>query len=282
MDQIREYFRARRAVLLAASGQAVTTNGTINGSYREDIIRFYFSEVLPTRYSIGTGKIVGKFHESGQIDVIISDALNFPNLPLAKSSEVRLAESCVAAIEIKSNYSFDILCDIVRGTERVLDIVPSTASTEPLVDELLHLRQEISALRDGVNYAGFAFSPHHIATSAIVFHGGQKFSARAVEDIAARDPLDNCWPDLLLLLEPGIICVKDRDSSAIRIKRYNDDSLFLYTAYLFDMIAHRSAYHPNAEYLLEYARFARLTCEDLGSVSFKLTRPSAGRVSLEN
>lgn len=282
MNKIRDYFRARRAVLLAASGQAVTSNGTINGSYREDIIRFYFSEVLPTRFSIGTGKILGKFHESGQIDITISDALNYPNLPLSRASEVRLAESCVAAIEIKSNYSLKSVREIVCGTERVLDIVPSSTYAEPLVDQVFHLSHAIKSMRSGVDYNGFMFSRHHIGTSAIVLHGGQRFDGAVICAIAEHAMLDNCWPDLLLLLEPGIICIKDRNDAVIRIERYDDDALFWYTAYLFDVIARRSAYHPNAEYLLEYAASAGLKGKDLGSISFRLTRPVAGRVSMES
>jgi len=282
MNQIRDYFRARRAVLLAASGQAVTSNGTINGSHREDIIRFYFSEVLPTRFSLGTGKILGKFQESGQIDIIISDALNYPNLPLSRSSEVRFAESCVAAIEIKSNYSPKSVRDIACGAQRVLDIVPSSANAEPLVDQIFNLNGAINSLRSGDDYSGFMFSRNHIGTSAIVLHGGQRFDGSVICAIAEQAMLDNCWPDLLLLLEPGIICIKDRHDATIRVERYDDDALFLYTAYLFDLIARRSAYHPNAEYLLEYAALAGLKGRDLGSISFRLTRPIAGRVSLKH
>jgi hypothetical protein len=70
--------------------------------------------------------------------------------------------------------------DIACGAQRVLDIVPSSANAEPMVDQIFHLNGAINSLRSGVNYSGFMFSRNHIGTSAIVLHGGQRFDGSVI------------------------------------------------------------------------------------------------------
>lgn len=72
------------------------------GSAREALIRGILERIIPTLYELGSGQIVdhnGRY--SQQIDVIIARR-DVPRLALPSGTRVYLAESVVAAIEVKT------------------------------------------------------------------------------------------------------------------------------------------------------------------------------------
>ncbi len=82
---------------------AVATHGGVIGDTREFFVREVLRRFLPKSVTIGTGQIVDSdFGISKQIDIIISRN-EYPVLTTLATSNVYLAESIIATIEIKSN-----------------------------------------------------------------------------------------------------------------------------------------------------------------------------------
>lgn len=87
------------AALLETS--AVTHTGT-KGTKREDALRAFIKERLPTRYGVATGEVVDQFNTSSpQLDVLVFDQTR--NFSFSDGDgHVLPAEALIASIEVKS------------------------------------------------------------------------------------------------------------------------------------------------------------------------------------
>jgi len=87
------------AALLETS--AVTHTG-IKGAKREDDLRAFIKERLPTRYGVATGEVVDQFNTSSpQLDVLVFDQTR--NFSFSEGAgHVLPAEALLASIEVKS------------------------------------------------------------------------------------------------------------------------------------------------------------------------------------
>ncbi|MEZ4453003.1 MAG: DUF6602 domain-containing protein [Nannocystaceae bacterium] len=106
---------------------AMVSHGGRVGNIREQLIQSVLKRVLPTIYEIGTGHVVDyKRGFSKQIDIVISRR-DFPALRFNDGSAHYLAESVLAAIEIKSELS-------VAKLHEALDVCKSVGDLTPQVD----------------------------------------------------------------------------------------------------------------------------------------------------
>ncbi len=83
---------------------AVTHTG-IKGTKREDALRVFIAERLPTRYGVATGEVVDQFNTSSpQLDVLVFDQTR--NFSFSEGTgHVLPAEALLASIEVKSKLS---------------------------------------------------------------------------------------------------------------------------------------------------------------------------------
>lgn len=98
------------------------------GRNNEAILSEFLKHHLPTRYTVSTGKIVGVGGtESGQIDLIIHDRLDTPEL--IGSHEWRLVpiETVYAVISVKTSLNKTELRDAMKSIESVRSL-PRTAA----------------------------------------------------------------------------------------------------------------------------------------------------------
>lgn len=73
------------------------------GGIRERRVAAFLRSILPQRYGIGTGHIIdSKGNTSGQVDIVIYDALNGVHFPIDEDYSLFPCESVYAAIEVKS------------------------------------------------------------------------------------------------------------------------------------------------------------------------------------
>lgn len=284
-DRIRTYFRAKTAQLKALAGLAVCQHSGLIGSHREQIHRIYLQEVLPKRYSVGRGMIYGVTDRSREVDVVVWDELNYMSMPLLDHSFF-FAESVRLAIECKSVWTSDEMSDVMSKTEAIRNIIPMHEPT--LHDTVMKLAVEIEAIRSGAAHSALMITPHHIGTAAIFLNGGSNFGADFVtqERLAM---LDDAWPDLLLLLEPGKVVLKKyqpNDSPGSfggkgRLEFYDcgDDSLLAFTNILLSLLEERSVITESPFYLMRYTpTVANISA--IASVPFPVTRPVPERVPL--
>lgn len=75
----------------------------IKGNYREELLKRYLRDLIPSKYSIGTGIIVDANQEqSRQQDFFIYDNINSPVFLKMEAAQVIPIESVYAVIEVKS------------------------------------------------------------------------------------------------------------------------------------------------------------------------------------
>lgn len=280
---ITEYFRAKRREILAAGQLAVVEHAGLRGTHRELVVDRYLREILPGRFDIGHGQIHGAFHRSREADVVLWDSLNFPRMSLLGST-IFFSESVRTSIEVKSRWNAEELQDILVKTRSVRDVI-STSGTN-LDDELALIRLGMESLATGEPSPGLMSVPHHIGTAAFVVRGGQEFRLTDLSADAVRDA-DDAWPDLMLMLEAGVVVVKDYLSEvgfsqgSGRLERFElgEDSLLFFTHELLSRLVARSVY---VETPLDLSRYQVdvLRSRPIESVGFKLTRPNPGRSRL--
>jgi len=203
-ELVQSYFRSKARQLAVLAELAACEHPGLVGGHREEIQRIYLREILPKRFAVGRGMVYGPFHRSREADIVIWDAENYPSLPMADHAFF-FADSVRVVIECKSSWSQAEFQDVLDKCCSVRDIVPMT---EPnLKDEVIRLQQEVTAMRYGLEHYGIMISRPHIGTAAIFLRGGQHLNA---EELMAEwiAKMDDSWPDVLLLLEPGRIVVK--------------------------------------------------------------------------
>lgn len=277
---IEEYFRAKTQELLAASKLPVTDHGGLRGVHRELVVDRFLREVLPSRFEVGHGQVHGVVHRSREADVVLWDALNYPRLQL-RGSTIFFAESVRASIEVKSRWSVDELDDILVKTKAIRDIV--TAPRINIDDALQRLQMDIDYLAGGPPPAGVLAIQHRIGTAGFVFSGGQKFELKDVKPIALEHA-DDCWPDILIFLEAGIVVLKEHEvherlgGGQGELRRFDlgVDALLFFTSALLRGLVARSVFVETPLDLESY-QIPSLHSKPVEKVGFRLSRPSPGR-----
>jgi len=272
---IAEYFRAKTQELLAASRLAVAPHTGLRGVHRELVVNRFLSEVLPGRFVVGTGQVLGVHHQSRQADIVLWDALNYPKLDF-RGATIFFAEAVRASIEVKSRWSADELTNILEKTRALRHIV--TAPQINIDDAREVMRMQIDHLAGGPPPAGIMAVQHRIGTAGFVFSGGQQFELKGVH-VDTINAADECWPDLLLFLEAGIVIVKSyaaRDGGELLRFDFGQDALLFFTnAFLGELIA-RSVYVETPLDLTSYA-FPFLEKGPVERVGFPLFLLNPGR-----
>lgn len=111
----------------------LTSHATRLGNEREAIIKKILARVIPDIYEIGSGQVVDANHSlSKQIDIIIARK-DLPIIRFNDGTANYLAESVIAAIEVKSSLFKEDL-------ELALDNVNSVTRLEYFFDEESHTR----------------------------------------------------------------------------------------------------------------------------------------------
>ncbi|MBZ5708829.1 hypothetical protein K7C98_06145 [Nannocystis pusilla] len=240
----------------------------------------FLCEVLPRRFEVGHGQVHGVVHRSREADVILWDALNYPRLQL-RGSTIFFAESVRASIEVKSRWSVEELDDILVKTKALRDIV--TAPRINIDDALQRMQLDIAYLAGGPAPTGALAVQHRIGTAGFVFFGGQRFELKDVK-AETMDHADDCWPDVLLFLEAGIVVLKEWEEreglgggqgELLRFDLGADALLFFTDALLRGLVA-RSVFVETPLDLASY-QIPSLHSQPVERVSFRLTRPNPGR-----
>lgn len=95
----------------------------LRGSHRENILKKYIGQLLPQKFSVGTGIIVDvKGTQSKQQDFFIYDAFNSPVFLNMESSSVVPVESVYATVEIKSKLTKETLRQSVDNIKSVKEL----------------------------------------------------------------------------------------------------------------------------------------------------------------
>lgn len=265
IERVRRYFRTKQRQLAAMSDLDAAGHPGLVGGHREEIQRIYLREILPKRYEVGRGMVYGLGGQSKEADLVIWDALNYPSLPMADHSFF-FAESVRAILEVKSNWSADEFRDVLGKCEAARDVV--TVAGDSLRSELDMIHLDIESLRTGRSHQGMLRSAPHIGTAVVFLRGGHQLSPKS-RIIAEGEPIDDRWPDLLLLVEPGRLVIKEYgDEPVLVFHRFGEDALLAFTHVLLQLLDDRSVHIVQPLNLRLYMP----DIEPEGLVPFPLTR----------
>lgn len=285
-EQVRTYFHHKANELKTLATLAFGDHPGLTGGHREEIYRIYLREILPKRYEVGRGMVYGPFHRSKEADIVVWDSQNYPSLPLSEHSFF-FAESVRAVIECKSTWSSANFGDVLSKCRAVKNIVPMSSGLT-LADELASIRTQLVSLATGTANDGMLISRHHIGTAAIFLNGGTSFSLKETDSNILEDA-DESWPDVMLLLEPGFLVVKnyqlDESESSGRGKgrlesyELGTDVLLGFTSSLLALITERAVQIENPLYLSNYV-WEVFSDQPTHIVEFGLTRPVPNRMPI--
>ncbi|HEX8230027.1 MAG TPA: DUF6602 domain-containing protein [Chloroflexia bacterium] len=277
---LQEYFRQKKNQILAMAAQAVAEHTSLIGSHREVVVSLYLDEIVPKRFKTTKAMVYDAFgHRSKEADIVIWDASNYPSLAMQGHSLI-FAESVKVILEIKSNWSADEFSDIRMKCEQIGRLIPLYGLD--LSDEIASLERDVLSLLSGRQSEGTLRSRPRIGTCAIVLRGGQNFT---LEHIAANEQgqIDDSWPDLLLLMEPGKVVTKRyvRTQSAeyglLELLSLQEDALLTFTSRLLELLSERIVPVEDAFYLSRYTDLAIGDLEPVEVLEFPVTRPVPGR-----
>lgn len=275
-NELQRYFQAKREQLLAMTGLPICEHNGLAGSHREELERVYLREVLPKRFEVGRGMVYGQYHRSREADIVVWDSQNYPSLPMLDHA-FYFAESVKVVVESKTAYSHTALSDVLSKTRSVRDIVPPNLLD---LDDLLEMMLlDIRCLKEGSAHQGLMISKPHIGTAAFFMRGGTLKSVAARARKVAHD-LDDAWPDILILLEPGVVVVKSHEEPHGFLHFYDAgaDCLFAFTSVFLDLLRDRTVRGEAPHYLFAYAPgFALDPCE---AIHFRMSRLMASRVPI--
>ena len=277
---LRSYFRSKRGQLLADVSAAGAPHSGHAGSHREALIRDYLRAILPRRLEIGRGIVFGLGSRSREADVVLWDVDNYPCLRLT-DHQLFFAESARVVLEAKSRWSSQKFADILDKCRSVRDIIPM--HTTNLADDIAMLQMQVHALGEGLLHEGMLINKPRVGTGAFIFAGGQLVDAASVEP-AWIEQADDSWPDVMILLEPGIVVRKQYvtdgrplvGSGHLEFLRAGEDSLLVYSASLMGLINERCVQIEDPSYLLMYIQ---QTLHEIETqiVEFRLSRAAPGR-----
>lgn len=277
-EHLRSHFASLRKQLLAAAAGAGTPHTSLIGGHREALIRDYLSDVLPKRLEIGRGMVFGLGRASSrEADVVIWDSANYSSIRMS-DHQIFFAESVRVVMECKSRWSRAEFADVLAKCRRVRHIL--TAPGLNISDEIAMLQLEIHALKHGLQHEGMMVARPHIATAAFMFRGGQTFGHHALESEWLHGA-DDKWPDVLILLEPGMLVVKHymKDEGVLEFIEAGEDSLLLFTAALMALVNDRCVQVEDPTYLSLYVDEIR-EAKPSTTIAFRLTRPPSGRTPI--
>lgn len=191
------------------------------------------------------------------------------------------AESVRVVLESKSRWSWREFDDVRDKSRAVRDII--TGSGPSLADELQMIHLDIAALKAGAEHQGMLISQHHIGTAAVFLRGGRDGLHPADVPSEMLDDADDSWPDLVLLLTPGRLVVKDYPESGNRghllFYELGDDALLAFTNGLLSLLAERSFLTEEPLYLTKYV-LDLVDIPPVEALPFSLTRIPPQRIPL--
>lgn len=100
------------------------------GRFKEIILMNYLKRVLPKQLSVGTGFVRNRDNITTQIDIIIYDN-SFPLLFCEGDFIITTPENVIGIIEVKSNISPTMICDIIDKSNKNAAII--SGDTEMLL-----------------------------------------------------------------------------------------------------------------------------------------------------
>lgn len=276
-ENIRTYFKFKAQELRVQAKYAICEHAGLVGGHREEIQRLLFGHLLPRRFSVGRGMVYGTFHRSREADIVIWDSMNFPSIPLADHA-MYFAESVRSVLECKSAFSAQEFEDVQAKTKSVRDIVVESEDSPSIATRVEMLEHRVSAMQAGGDFLGMMQLSHQIGTGAIFLTGGGSYDFRELAE-GGRQKVDDCWPDITLLLEPGIILQKEYvqqegymgGSGHLSKYVFGEDALLVFLSLLLRLLFDRStALEPLLD-LLRYARRLQGTRTEW-TLPFPLTR----------
>ncbi len=280
---IQQYFRSKSKQLLASVEQVVSEHSGLRGNHREELLRIYLADILPKRFEADKGMVYGLLDRSHESDIVIWDAHNYPHLQMLGHSFF-FAESVKAVLEVKTRWDSVELADILKKCGAIRRI--SMFKKPDLADDIAVLQLNVASLKSGQQHQGMVITPHHIATSAIIFYGGQLLKADTFPEDTLHN-VDEQWPDAFLLLDAGRVILK-------RYKKFEgsyasgegflefidagEDALAIYSSALLGLITERSVHVEDPLYLAEYLN-GLIKSLPSDSIEFPLNRPVPGRTA---
>jgi len=279
-EVVAAYFRSKQKELNALAEIAVCQHPSLKGSHREEVFRTYLSQILPKRYSVGRGMIYEATARSCEADIVIWDSQNFPSLPMLDHSFF-FAESVRGVIEVKSNWSADNFRDALKKSQSVRKIDPVFEPS--LSDVLLKMQVDLEYLKEGYEYSGILQVKQRIGTCVIFLNGGTETDPTAIFNFC-EESVDLCWPDLIVLLQPGIVVKRGTKNNegveeCLQFLKFGENALLAFTSELLNILDDRVV-HNEGRFSLEGYAFPYLDGELLYETDFKLLRLSAGNIIL--
>jgi len=179
------------------------------GEYREEGVRKFLSNQLPSRYAIETGFVYDARDEtSGQLDVMIYRAHDTPPLLTGKSFLVP-CESLLAAVEVKSELNADEIRDSLKIAQSIRQLSPFG---KHFIDAPRRGDPAVASDMPRCQFSIFAFSTDLKPGDDWLVREGARLRRYAKElDIPMQ------WVDRLIVLDRGIInCVEGRGHDSVR------------------------------------------------------------------
>lgn len=161
------------------------------GSYRESVIKNFLEPLLPQKYGLGKGEIIGHTKNvSKQADIIIYNKLEFTPLLVCEDMQVFPIESLYGIIEVKSQLSKETLIDGLENIKSTKMLSPKdlvTVSTMPGF---------YSPIKRPIPF-GIIFS-YSLAENSL---------ESLVENLTSweKENSREFWPNLIVILNEGII-----------------------------------------------------------------------------
>jgi hypothetical protein len=271
------YFRSKSKQLLAASEEAIVEHGTLQGSHREAVLQIYLNELLPKRFETSKGIVYDLADRSKEADIVIWDAQNYPQIPL-KNHSAFFAESVKAVVEVKSRWSEKNLNDIKDQCNCVRNLIRIWQPN--LVERVGSIEAQLDAIYNNEPPIDVVFSRPHIAIIGIVLKGGKTIEKYLTEE--AVNHADFIWPDLLILLEAGIVVVKNYEPvdfvktyGYIEIIDADEDALLYFTATLNALLTERIGQIEDPWYMRRYALNNIEKIQRRKRIEFPVMRPAA-------
>jgi hypothetical protein len=189
---VREVFRKLSVSMKAEFDQsAQIPHATGMGSMREEVVRKFLRDYLPSRYAVGQGQIIHSTNRiSKQTDVVIHDHGNCPRLFVNQEHSIFPLEGVYGVVSIKSTLS----------SNKLANAFENIASTKSLVEE-----DKTIVLNKMGTQIGVA-SPLPVGI-VFAFDADRSLEAIATQAKTLQDRLSNPKhaPDLIAVLGKGLV-----------------------------------------------------------------------------
>lgn len=286
---IKQYFRVKAQQMAASAALPVCEHAGLIGSHREALQRIYLSEILPKRFEVGRGMVYGPDQRSKEADIVIWDSQNYSSLPMLDHAFF-FAESVRIVLECKSVWTDSEFKDVLDKCRSVHNIL--TWPSISLADHVDMLQQELAASHQGVSQEVIMILPRSIGTAAIFLKGGRSLNRDYLSD-QLIEQVDECWPDLVLLLEQERVIIKNYQSSTapnalndegwLEFYDLAEDALLAFTVGLFAFLTERSTQVESpldlTRYVPDLATLDPTSQVKFPSKSFRLHRLHLWRVA---